>query len=95
MLEVLNPTGEFRAARVPVAERPAALDGLRVGVFSNGKPNAAKLVRAVYARLAEEHNFKEAFAIDNGEAGLYTTGAPHSILEQLSRCGVVIHGSGD
>ena len=95
MLTVVDPTGGDHGALVVPATRPITLDGVRVGVFSNGKPNAAALVRAVHRELGSRFRLADATVVDKGERRLYTTGAPSSVLDELSACGVVIHGSGD
>lgn len=95
MLRIVDPTGRGAGTHLALAVRPTSIDKLRIGVFSNGKPNAANLVRAVHRELSERFALGDAVVVDKGELGLYTTGAPRSILDELSECGVVIHGSGD
>lgn len=94
-MRIVDPSGRGAGTHLPLATRPAGLDNIRVGVFSNGKPNAANLMRAVHHELSARFVLGEAVVVDKGELGLYTTGAPTSILDELSECGVVIHGSGD
>jgi len=95
MVIVVDPTGRGIGMDIPLATRPTSLRGLRVGVFSNGKPNAANLVRALHREIVDLFDLGQPVVIDKGERGLYTTGAPSSVLDELSACGVVIHGSGD
>lgn len=46
-LTVLVPTNEARAGRARQAERPPSLEGRRLGVLDNGKPNSDRLLRAL------------------------------------------------
>ena len=41
----------------PIAPRPAALDGLRLGILDNSKWNANKLLRGAQASLAKASRF--------------------------------------
>ena len=44
-LELFDPTGEPTPTGYRAAPRLATLDGLKIGLFSNGKVNADKLLR--------------------------------------------------
>jgi hypothetical protein len=48
-IEILSPLGAVRAEDHPLAPRPAKLDGLRLGLLHNNKPNGDALL----ARIAE------------------------------------------
>src|SRR4051794_29984861 len=50
---VYDPCGVVEVAAIPMAARPAGVEGLRLGVLSNTKWNAAKLLRATVRELAE------------------------------------------
>ena len=54
---VFDPRGRVAAERVAPAPRPAALDGLRLGVLDNTKWTAGRLLRKTAALLAEHARF--------------------------------------
>ena len=54
-LELLDPTGQTPQTSYAAAARPPALDGLRIGLLSNGKVNADRLLRLTAERFAERH----------------------------------------
>ncbi len=51
---VYDPCGVVDVESVPTAPRPSRTDGLRLGVLSNTKWNAAKLLRAIVRQLAHD-----------------------------------------
>lgn len=48
---VFDPRGRVESAETPIAPRPAALAGLRLGVLDNSKWNANKLLRGAATAL--------------------------------------------
>jgi hypothetical protein len=56
---VFDPRGRVDAERISPAPRPAALDGLRLGILDNTKWNANRLLRKTADRLGEQHRFTE------------------------------------
>ena len=54
-LELLDPTGQTPQTGYAAAARLGALDGLRIGLLSNGKVNADRLLRLAAERFAERH----------------------------------------
>src|SRR5437762_14026737 len=54
---VFDPRGRVDAERITRAPRPAALDGLRLGILDNTKWNANRLLRKTADRLGEQHRF--------------------------------------
>jgi hypothetical protein len=54
---VFDPRGVVHVERAPLAQRKAALAGLRLGVLDNTKWNANKLLRGSVARLEERYRF--------------------------------------
>ncbi|SON59654.1 hypothetical protein MSIMFI_01138 [Mycobacterium simulans] len=50
---VYDPRGVVEVSTVPMAPRPSRFEGLRLGVLSNTKWNAAKLLRATVRELAD------------------------------------------
>ena len=68
---VFDPRGVVETEPLALSERPAALDGLRLGVLDNTKWNANRLLRKTAARLQQEFSFaavnyyrKESFSKD-------------------------------
>ena len=53
-LTVFDPRGRVDAERVELASRPAALQGLRLGILDNTKWNANRLLRKTAALLESE-----------------------------------------
>lgn len=96
MIRVLDPVAPAVVDRIPLAARRMPLDGLRLGVLSNGKPNAANLMRVAQHRMERRYSLAEVVFIDKVEAGLMAgDGAPDWMLEQLAACDAVLHGGGD
>ena len=63
-VEIVDPLGtEAQAGDFTPAPRPAALDGLRLGLLDNGKPNAAHVISTVARGLQERHGAAPPFAV--------------------------------
>lgn len=69
-LRVYDPRGVVEADAVPLAPRPARLDGLRLAVLDNTKWNAGKLLRKTADLLSAQvlfaevrHYAKESFSL--------------------------------
>ena len=54
-IEVLNPRGRLHQTAIPLAPRPASLDGLRPGILENRKANARLLLERLVEGLRERH----------------------------------------
>ena len=54
-LEVLNPAGEPVKMDTILAPRPQTLEGKKIGLVSNGKPNAEKLLNEIGDFLKERY----------------------------------------
>ena len=68
---VFDPRGVVETEPLALSERPAKLDGLRLGVLDNTKWNANRLLRKTVATLQQEFSFaavnyyrKESFSKD-------------------------------
>lgn len=94
-LKILDPAGVPPSERFPYAPRLESLAGARLGVFSNGKPNALEYLQAAEAQLHERFVLGEVVTVDLLSEGLFAHAAPDWMLEQLSRCDAVLHGCGD
>ena len=58
-MKVLDPIGDMAVFDIEPAPRLETLDGKVIGLYNNGKLNAAKLLDMVEAVLAERHDVKE------------------------------------
>jgi hypothetical protein len=54
-ITVLSPVGINRVEAQPVAGRIASLQGVRLGLVNNNKPNAAALLNGVARLMGEQH----------------------------------------
>jgi len=55
VISVLSPLGVNRVAARPIAPRLSTLDGLKLGVLNNSKPNSLMLQERVVERLAKHY----------------------------------------
>lgn len=92
-LAVYDPRGALDHHATPIAPRPAALAGLRLGILDNSKWNANKLLRGSLAGLAAQHAFaatnyyvKHSFSKD---------AAPELIARIAAECDIVLTAIGD
>ena len=67
-LRVLDPTADQSIATDGMAERPESLTGMRVGLLTNDKLNAANLLDAIYDLLAERFDISSAYRVNKGDA---------------------------
>lgn len=67
-LRVLDPTADQLIATDGMAERPESLTGMRVGLLTNDKLNAANLLDAIYDLLAERFDVSSAYRVNKGDA---------------------------
>jgi hypothetical protein len=54
---VFDPCGVVETKPLPLSERAASLNGLRLGVLDNTKWNANRLLRKTVGKLEEEYSF--------------------------------------
>ena len=79
-IEVLNPRGRLHQTAIPLAPRPASLDGLRPGILENRKANAKLLLERLVEGLRERHELgPTALRSKNASAP-----APSSVLEAFA-----------
>lgn len=90
-IELLDPRGALRVADRPLARRPAALGGLRIGFLSNKKANATLLLQEIEALLRTRFGDFEAVYGEKGAA----VPAPPEIMTQLETCAAVLTGMAD
>ena len=80
-LELFDPTGEPTPTGYAAAPRLANLDGLKIGLFSNGKVNADKLLR--YTAEVFEHEAGCDIVIDSGKRNASRIAEPQ-VLERIA-----------
>ncbi len=91
--KLLDPTVEAIPDHTILAPRPEDLNGKVVGLLSNSKRNADKLLHDIYALLQDTHEFKDVVFLDKGDASRL---APKEIMDELlEKCDVVITATGD
>ena len=96
MITVLDPVAPAIVERIEAAARPRSLEGIRLGVLSNSKPNAANLMRIAQRRMEQRFAISDVIFFDNVEHGVMAgDAAPDWMLEQLATCDAVLHGGGD
>ena len=85
-LIVFDPRGVVETEPLALSERPATLDGLRLGVLDNTKWNANRLLRKTVAKLQQETSFaavnyyrKESFSKEADPALIATIAADNDI----------------
>jgi hypothetical protein len=88
-----DPRGRVESHEAPLAPRPAALAGLRLGILDNSKWNANKLLRGAAEALSGEVAFaavnyyvKHSFSKD---------AAPELIARIAAECDIVLTAIGD
>ncbi len=90
---VLNPTVPPMPAHGDMAPRPESLNGKTVGLLSNGKRNADKLLDYVSVLIAEHYQIQGVVARDKGNA---SRPCPDDLLQELlSQCDMVVTATGD
>jgi len=59
MIELLDPTAEVTAQGIAYVDRPATLEGKRVGLIDNTKFNSDRLLEKIGALLKAEYGVAE------------------------------------
>ena len=80
-LELFDPTGEPTPTGYTAAPRLAALDGLHIGLFSNGKVNADRLLRCTAEIFEREDGCK--IIVDSGKRNASRIADPQ-VLERMA-----------
>lgn len=80
-LELLDPTGEPAPTGFTAAPRLTSLDGLRIGLFANGKVNADVLLRRTAEVFVERHGCD--IVIDSGKRNASRIAEPQ-LLERIA-----------
>ena len=91
---LLDPTGAARAARTTVlAPRLRSLDGLRIGLLDNSKPNALVLLNEVGRQLQLSHGVRTVTPYTKDYFG--TPVEETQMQRILKDCDFVVAGVGD
>jgi hypothetical protein len=90
---VFDPRGRVESAETPIARRPAALEGLRLGILDNSKWNANKLLRGAQAALEGRLRFA---AVTYAVKHSFSKDAAPDLLARLAaECDIVLTAIGD
>ena len=92
MFEILDPTYSEAADELAAAERPPTLQGLTVGIVSNGKQNTATFFDALEHELREQHGVAEVVRLTKGN---YSAPAEAEIMNAAQSWHALIAGIGD
>ena len=91
--KILDPTVEPLPDSTLLAPRCDDLNGKVVGLLSNGKRNADKLLDEVYALIQDTYEFKGVVRLNKKDS---SRPAPkHIVDELLEQCDLVITATGD
>lgn len=90
-MEVLDPTYAGRAGRFAPATRPASLDGLTVGIISNGKQGTHTFFDALDREL-RRHGVSEVVRVTKPN---YSAPAGGEIIDGAARWHALVAGVGD
>jgi hypothetical protein len=93
MLTILDPRGHVETTEVSMALRPGSLDGLVLGLFSNRKTNADRLLTLVEQRLATRFRLKR--VVWGGKDRNSLPAPPGSLDSIFAECDVAITAIGD
>ena len=93
---ILDPTGLSTRPKAPaftLANRPADLSGVKIGLLENGKQNARRFLEDVADVLRDRHGAAEA-TLRRKE--IFSQPAPRELVDELSAAtDVVVVGIGD
>lgn len=92
VIEVLDPRGMPVNDENELAQRPASLQEVRLGVLSNGKPNSVRLLETIQHELEQRVHFTE---VVSRNKRISSIPAPDPIMDDLVQCDVVINAIGD
>lgn len=92
-IELLDPTGEPAPTGYCSAPRLTTLDGLRIGLFSNGKVNADRLLR--YTAEVFEREAGCRVIIDSGKSNASRIAEPQVLKRIANDVDFLITAVGD
>lgn len=92
-IRVLDPTQPAEVLPATLARRESVQGPVTLGLLSNGKANAAGLLRHVAEQLAEHMTIERIVEVEKASA---STEAPETLLDQLAdRCDLALVAIGD
>ncbi|HET7378670.1 MAG TPA: hypothetical protein VFJ24_01390 [Gaiellales bacterium] len=92
-IRILDPTVPPERAEASPAKRLRGLDGMVVGLLSNGKVNGDALLRLVGDKLVSRHGVRELVVREKPNASRV---APTDLVDQLvTQCDAVVTAIGD
>ena len=92
-IKFLNPVQEAQVESAHRAPRLKKLDGIALGLLSNGKTNAAKLLNLIAQKMETQYDITAIISEAKGSAG---NNCPPDIVNHLvEKCDAVITGIGD
>jgi hypothetical protein len=91
-MEVLDPTYGDRSDGLAPVSRPASLDGLTVGIISNGKRGTSVFFDALDRELRRRHGASEVVRVTKPN---YSAPAGGEILDGAARWHALVAGVGD
>ena len=80
-IRVLDPTQSPEVMPVTLARRESADGPVNLGLLSNGKSNAAKLLHLVKDQLAQQLNIEHVIELEKESA---STNASESLIDRLA-----------
>jgi hypothetical protein len=90
---VFDPRGRLESSEAPLAPRPAALAGLRLGILDNSKWNANKLLRGAAAALGAKIEFA---AVTYYVKHSFSKDADPALIARIAaECDIVLTAIGD
>ena len=91
MIEVLDPTSGEEPADFQAADRLDSLDGIVVGVVSNGKQGTVPFFDGIEERLLE----LGAARVERETKPNYSAPAPAGVMDRAARWQALVAGVGD
>jgi hypothetical protein len=89
----LGPAAAAGRGPVGLAERPAELPGLRLGLLANGKRNAQEFLDEVAALLVEQYGVTT--VLSRRKLSIVEPAPAEMLAELRSECDIVVIGVGD
>lgn len=91
-IEVLDPSYGEEPSQFFAAPRLASLQGLTVGIISNGKQNTIPFFDAVQVELQQTYGVAEVVRVTKGN---YSAPAGDAIMDDAKRWHALVAGVGD
>jgi hypothetical protein len=92
-IRYLNPVTQPDIASASLAPRLDSLEGIRIGLLSNGKTNAAKLLDMIAEELQTGTRLDS--IVTRGKINAGSNCPPDIFKDLVDRCDAVITGLGD